>query len=80
MWFGGSEANVRNLFDKARAASPCILFFDEMDSIARARGGGAGGGSSDTSDRVINQILVCSSAFGTIRARRDISLQHSFLN
>lgn len=56
-WFGGSEANVRNLFDKARAASPCILFFDEMDSIARARGGGSGGGASDTSDRVINQIL-----------------------
>lgn len=56
MWFGGSEANVRNLFDKARAASPCILFFDEMDSIARARGSGAGG-SSETSDRVINQIL-----------------------
>jgi len=56
MWFGGSEANVRDLFDKARAASPCILFFDEMDSIARSRGGG-GGGSSDTSDRVINQIL-----------------------
>jgi transitional endoplasmic reticulum ATPase len=57
MWFGGSEANVRNLFDKARSASPCILFFDEMDSIARSRGGGGGGGSSDTSDRVINQIL-----------------------
>jgi len=57
-WFGGSEANVRDLFDKARAASPCILFFDEMDSLARARGGGAGGGgSSDTSDRVINQLL-----------------------
>jgi len=56
-WFGGSEANVRDLFDKARAASPCILFFDEMDSLVRARGGGAGGGSSDTSDRVINQML-----------------------
>jgi len=56
MWFGGSEANVRNIFDKARAASPCILFFDEMDSIARSRGSG-GGGSSETSDRVINQIL-----------------------
>ena len=55
MWFGGSEANVRDLFDKARAASPCILFFDEMDSIARSRG--SGGGSSETSDRVINQIL-----------------------
>mmetsp|Transcript_22297 Transcript_22297/g.46874 ORF Transcript_22297/g.46874 Transcript_22297/m.46874 type:complete len:909 (+) Transcript_22297:297-3023(+) len=54
-WFGGSEANVRDLFDKARSASPCILFFDEMDSIARARG--SGGGSSETSDRVINQIL-----------------------
>eukprot|EP00956_Cyclotella_meneghiniana_P035793 scaffold118286_cov76-Cyclotella_meneghiniana.AAC.1 len=54
-YFGGSEANVRDLFDKARAASPCILFFDEMDSIARARG--SGGGSSETSDRVINQIL-----------------------
>jgi len=57
MWFGGSEANVRDLFDKARAASPCILFFDEMDSIARSRSGGGGGGSSETSDRVINQIL-----------------------
>merc|ERR1719343_368271 len=57
MWFGGSEANVRNLFEKARSASPCILFFDEMDSIARARGSGQGGGSSETSDRVINQLL-----------------------
>ena len=47
---------MRNLFEKARAASPCILFFDEIDSIARARGG-SGGGGSDTSDRVINQIL-----------------------
>jgi transitional endoplasmic reticulum ATPase len=36
MWFGQSEANVRELFDKARAASPCILFFDEIDSIAKA--------------------------------------------
>jgi len=58
MWFGGSEANVRDLFDKARAASPCILFFDEMDSIARARGDKGAGGNSETSDRVINQILA----------------------
>jgi transitional endoplasmic reticulum ATPase len=41
-WFGESEANVRELFDKARAASPCILMFDEMDSIAKTRGGGGG--------------------------------------
>jgi transitional endoplasmic reticulum ATPase len=36
-WFGESEANVRELFDKARAAAPCILFFDEFDSIAKKR-------------------------------------------
>lgn len=35
MWFGESESNVRELFEKARAAAPCILFFDEMDSIAK---------------------------------------------
>ena len=45
------------LFDKARAASPCILMFDEIDSIAKARGG-SGGGSSEAGDRVINQILT----------------------
>lgn len=56
-WFGESEANVRELFDKARAASPCILMFDEMDSIAKARGSGSGG-SSEAGDRVINQILT----------------------
>jgi len=57
MWFGESESNVRDVFDKARQASPCVLFFDELDSIARARGssiGDAGGAS----DRVINQILT----------------------
>ena len=58
MWFGESEANVRELFDKARAAAPCILFFDEIDSIAKSRGGGGGGGSSEAGDRVINQILT----------------------
>jgi transitional endoplasmic reticulum ATPase len=56
-WFGESEANVRELFDKARAASPCILMFDEMDSIAKTRGSGGAGGS-EAGDRVINQILT----------------------
>merc|ERR1712176_101757 len=56
-WFGESEANVRELFDKARAASPCILMFDEMDSLAKTRGSG-GAGSSEAGDRVINQILT----------------------
>ena len=42
MWFGESEANVRDTFDKARAAAPCVLFFDELDSIGTQRGGGHG--------------------------------------
>lgn len=55
-YIGESEANVRELFAKARAAAPCILFFDEMDSIAKSRGSGSGSGS-DAGSRVINQIL-----------------------
>ncbi|KAF8387100.1 hypothetical protein PRIPAC_76242 [Pristionchus pacificus] len=58
MWFGESEANVRDVFDKARAAAPCVLFFDELDSIAKARGGGSGGDAGGAADRVINQILT----------------------
>eukprot|EP00004_Rigifila_ramosa_P013629 TRINITY_DN303_c0_g1_i1.p2 TRINITY_DN303_c0_g1~~TRINITY_DN303_c0_g1_i1.p2 ORF type:complete len:836 (+),score=240.81 TRINITY_DN303_c0_g1_i1:55-2562(+) len=57
MWFGESEANVREIFDKARAAAPCVLFFDELDSIAKSRGGSAGD-AGGASDRVINQILT----------------------
>jgi len=57
MWFGESEANVREIFDKARAAAPCVLFFDELDSIARARGS-SGGDAGGAGDRVINQILT----------------------
>merc|ERR1712039_87499 len=57
MWFGESEANVRECFDKARAAAPCVLFFDELDSVGTARGssqGDAGGAG----DRVMNQLLT----------------------
>merc|ERR1712060_616901 len=57
MWFGGSEANVRDVFDKARSAAPCVLFFDELDSIAKSRGGSAGD-AGGAADRVINQILT----------------------
>ena len=56
MWVGESESNVRNIFDKARQASPCIIFFDELDSITSARGHHAG--DSGVSDRVINQLLT----------------------
>jgi len=57
MWFGESEANVRDVFDKARTAAPCVMFFDELDSIAKARGGG-GGEAGGAGDRVLNQILT----------------------
>jgi transitional endoplasmic reticulum ATPase len=57
MWFGESEANVRECFDKARAAAPCVLFFDELDSIGTARGSG-GGDAGGAGDRVMNQLLT----------------------
>lgn len=57
MWFGESEANVRDVFEKARQASPCVLFFDELDSIAQQRGGSSGDGGG-AADRVMNQMLT----------------------
>jgi len=57
MWFGESESNVRDAFDKARSAAPCVMFFDELDSIAKSRGGG-GGDAGGAGDRVVNQILT----------------------
>merc|ERR1712227_618126 len=57
MWFGESEANVREIFDKARSAAPCVLFFDELDSIAKSRGG-TSGDAGGAADRVINQVLT----------------------
>jgi len=57
MWFGESEANVRDIFDKARAAAPCVMFFDELDSIAKARGGSLGD-AGGAGDRVLNQLLT----------------------
>jgi len=57
MWFGESEANVRDVFDKAKAASPCVLFFDELDSIAVARGGSMGD-AGGAGDRVITALLT----------------------
>merc|ERR1712194_726864 len=57
MWFGESEANVREVFDKARSASPCVLFFDELDSIGTARGS-SNGDAGGAGDRVMNQLLT----------------------
>lgn len=56
MWVGESEANVRDIFDKARAAAPCVIFFDELDSIATSRNKSRG--DSGVTDRVLNQMLA----------------------
>ena len=53
-YIGGSEQNVRDLFARAAAASPAILFFDEFESIAPRRGAD----SSGVTDRVVNQLLT----------------------
>ena len=53
-YIGGSEQNVRDLFARAAAASPSILFFDEFESIAPRRGAD----SSGVTDRVVNQLLT----------------------
>ncbi|KAL5717642.1 Cell division control protein 48 E [Ranunculus cassubicifolius] len=57
MWFGESEANVRDIFDKARQSAPCVLFFDELDSIATQRGSSVGD-AGGAGDRVLNQLLT----------------------
>ena len=57
MWFGESEANVREIFDKARQSAPCVLFFDELDSIAVQRGNSVGD-AGGAGDRVLNQLLT----------------------
>lgn len=64
MWFGESEANVREIFDKARNAAPCVLFFDELDSIGMARGRSVGD-ASGAGDRVMNQMLAEMDGVGT---------------
>ncbi|KAM4096468.1 hypothetical protein ACJW30_08G107100 [Castanea mollissima] len=57
MWFGESEANVREIFYKARQSAPCVLFFDELDSIATQRGNSVGDAGGAV-DRVLNQLLT----------------------
>lgn len=53
-YIGQSEENVRNLFEKAKSARPCVLFFDEFDSLAPRRGHD----STGVTDRVVNQLLT----------------------
>lgn len=55
-WVGESEKAIREMFKKARQVSPCIIFFDEIDSIAAVRGATTEGGK--VAERVVNQLLT----------------------
>jgi transitional endoplasmic reticulum ATPase len=54
-WVGESERGIREIFRRARQASPCIIFFDEIDSIAPIRGVG---GETSVTERVVSQLLT----------------------
>ncbi|KAL9027699.1 MAG: hypothetical protein Q9196_003814 [Gyalolechia fulgens] len=56
MYIGESEANVRRVFQRARDARPCIVFFDELDSVAPKRGNQ--GDSGGVMDRIVSQLLA----------------------
>ena len=54
-WVGESERGIREVFRRARQSAPCVIFFDEMDSIAPVRGIG---GESMVTERVVSQLLT----------------------
>ncbi|KAG7162092.1 Peroxisome assembly factor 2-like 2 [Homarus americanus] len=56
MYVGQSEENVRQVFSRARAASPCVIFFDELDSLAPNRG--RSGDSGGVMDRIVSALLA----------------------
>ncbi len=57
MFVGVGAARVRDMFDQAKKASPCIIFIDELDAVGRQRGAGLGGGN-DEREQTLNQMLV----------------------
>lgn len=56
MYIGESESNIRKIFAKAKSASPCVIFFDELDSIAPKRG--EKGDTGGVMDRIVSQLLA----------------------
>ncbi len=63
MFVGVGASRVRDLFDDAKHHSPCIVFIDEIDAVARRRGTGMGGGH-DEREQTLNQLLVEMDGFG----------------
>ena len=64
MFVGVGASRVRNLFEDAKANSPCIVFIDEIDAVGRHRGAGLGGGH-DEREQTLNQLLVEMDGFAT---------------
>ena len=63
MFVGVGASRVRDMFDEAKKNSPCIVFIDEIDAVARRRGTGLGG-SHDEREQTLNQLLVEMDGFG----------------
>ena len=63
MFVGVGASRVRDLFENAKKNSPCIVFIDEIDAVARRRGTGMGGGH-DEREQTLNQMLVEMDGFG----------------
>lgn len=63
MFVGVGASRVRDLFEQAKKASPCIVFIDEIDAVGRRRGAGLGGGH-DEREQTLNQLLVEMDGFG----------------
>lgn len=77
MFVGESESRVRQVFARARASAPCVIFFDELDALCPRRssgweggsGGGGGGSGNGVSERVVNQLLT---ELDGLESRRDV--------
>jgi len=58
MFVGVGPSRVRDLFAQARANAPCLIFIDEIDAVARARGKGGFNGGNDERENTLNQLLI----------------------
>ena len=65
MFVGVGASRVRDLFKKARAKAPSIIFIDEIDAVGKKRAGGKGGGGNEERDNTLNQLLVEMDGFAT---------------